>query len=94
MAEITYQVRLKDTSGARVATFVGRRHGLPGGLWGFNYNKRLRTPGQYTVRIDGNDARIDLFELDCQMEFWRRDTRAALDWYKDFEGFHRSYDKW
>ena len=92
MAEITYQIRLKDTSGARVATFVGRRRNRPGGLWGFNYNKRLRTPGQFTVRIDGNDERIDLFGLDYQLEFWRRDTRGGLDWYRDFEGFHRSLE--
>ena len=92
MAEITYQVRLKNIAGAQIATFVGRRRGLPGGLWGFNYDKRLRTPGQFTVRIDGNDERIDLFALDCQVEFWRRDTRAGLDWYLDFEGFHRSWE--
>lgn len=92
MSEITYQVWLKDTTGARIATFVGRRRNRPGALWGFNYNKRLRTPGQFTVRIDGNDERIDLFGLDYQVEFWRRDTRAGLDWYKDFEGFHRSWE--
>ena len=91
MAEIIYQVRLKNVAGAPIATFVGRRRRLPGALWGFNYDKRLRTSGQFTVRIDGDDERIDLFDLDCQVEFWRRDTRAGLDWYKDFEGFHRSW---
>ena len=93
MAEIIYQVRLKNIAGAYIATFVGKRRNVPGGLWGFNYNKRLRTPGQFTVRIDGDDERVGLFELDCQVEFWRRDARAGLDWYLDFEGFHRSQER-
>jgi len=91
MAEITYQARLKDTSGAPVATFAGMGRER-GGMVSLYYHKRLRTPGSFILRIDGNDKRTDLFGLDYQVEFWRRDRRGGLDWYLDFEGFHRSWE--
>lgn len=81
MARITYLVRVKDQTGAKVAEFIGRgrRVSNPGGLIGLFYYKRLRTPGQSTIRIDGLDNRVSLLNLDnsgtldSQIEFWRRD---------------------
>ena len=99
MAEATYEIRLKDQSGLVVARFVGAGRGdAGGGLQSFTYNKRLRTPGSHVVTIYGNDDRLaylDLDEvgtLDSQFEFWRRDIQGGLDWYKDFETFHRSME--
>jgi len=94
----TYQVRVRDTSGAQVAVFGGGgRGGLGGGLVSFSYTKRLRLPGQWSEQIEGNDERIaDLMinpdtgeHTDYVFEFWRRDVIGGLDWYRDFEGFHR-----
>lgn len=95
MAQTTYQVRVRDTSGTRIAVFSGSgRAPRLGGLVSFSYAKRVRLPGQWEVRIDGNDERIPLIELDTGLdylfEFWRRDPLAGLDWYRDFAGFHRS----
>ena len=89
MAIVTYQVHLKNHQGERVAVFAGQGRGR-GGMQSFYYAKRLRTPGQFELRIDGEDERIDLFRLDYQIEFWRRDPWGNLPWYKDFETFYRS----
>jgi hypothetical protein len=99
MAEPTYYLRLKDQTGAQVAIFSGAGRGeTGGGLQSFTYRKRLRTPGSHTVRIFGDDDRIPLLDLDeadtldSQFEFYRRDPQGGLDWYKDFETFHRGMD--
>ena len=89
MAIVTYQVYLKNHQGKRVAVFAGQGRGV-GGMQSFYYAKRLRTPGQFELRIAGDDERIDLFRQDYQIEFWRRDRWGGLPWYKDFDGFYRS----
>lgn len=101
MAETLYQIRVRNTDGERIATFVGGGRGASlGGMQAFSYRKRLRTPGQWVVRVMGNDERITLLELldaapgvdthlDYVFEFWRRDPAGDLDWYRDFSGFHR-----
>lgn len=86
---ITYQIKLKDHDGLVVARFTGGGRGSAGGgLESFVYRKRVRTPGQIQLTIKGNDERIALFDYDYQLEFLRRDP-GYLDFYKDFEGFHR-----
>ncbi len=108
MSKITHMVRLKNHSGAKVAEFVGRglRGSRPGGIQSWVYQKRLCTAGSFTLYFQGDDARLDLFTPDCQIEFWRRDPyipaayiatlplwmrdAAIPDWYKDFEGFVRT----
>jgi len=87
MAE--YQVKLKNWNGGVVALFAGTGRTV-GGLQSIRFDKRLRTVGQFAVEIDGTDERIDLFDLDYQVEIWRRDRAGGLDWYVIFEGFHRS----
>ncbi len=86
----TYEIRLKDQSGGVVARFHGAGRGLTGGgLQQFSYQKEVREPGPYSFVLQGDDERINLFELDGQVEFWRRDPVASLDWHLDYEGFHR-----
>jgi len=90
-----YLLRLKDHSGAVVAQFAGGGRGRSGGgLQAFSYRKRLRTPGAATVRIYGDDSRVQDYlvlddGLDFQWEFFRNDPVANIDFYKDFEAFHR-----
>ena len=88
MAEAIYQIRARDTDGLQVALFVGEGRGeTGGGLQQFWYRKRLRTPGGFTLQVDGFDDRIADIELDDGLdylfEFWRRDILGSLDWYKD-----------
>ncbi len=93
MTIATYEARLKDQSGAVVARFFGAGRGLTGGgMQSFRYEKLVRKPGRYSLALYGNDERISAFELDGQIEFWRRDLAGGLDWYLDYEGFHRFPD--
>lgn len=91
----SYLLRLKDHTGATVAQFAGGGRGRSGGgLQAFSYRKRLRTPGAATVRIYGDDDRVQDYlilddGLDFQWEFYRNDPVADIDFYKDFEVFHR-----
>lgn len=91
-----YELRLLDHTDNIVARFAGLGRGAHGGgLQSFSYRKRLRTPGQMTVRIFGNDDRIKDHlllpnALDYKWQVWRKDPVAGLDWHKDFEALHRA----
>lgn len=77
-----YQLRLKNSLGAVVAV-TDRFERLA-------YTKRVNTPGFYALQtFDGNPFLDDL-DLDYQLEVWRRDQAAGIDWYLDFEAFHRT----
>ncbi len=91
----TWQVRVKDTTGAEVACFTGTK----GGFRAFSFMRRVNTIGSYSLLIDKSadetlenfQARtVDLFVLDAQVEFWRRWPEAGIDWQLEFEGFHRT----
>lgn len=91
MALQTYQVRVKDRSGSVVAILagVGRTEGK-GGLVTLDYRRRLRTPGNATIYIDGNDDRIpDLKLINGQIEIWRRDQQAGLTWLAGLPSWRR-----
>lgn len=91
----SYILNLRDHDGRIVAQFAGGGRGKEGGdLQSFSYRKRLRTPGASTVRIFGNDGRINQYlvlpdNLDFQWEFRRRDALFQDTHEKDFETFHR-----
>jgi len=82
MAIQTYQVRIKDLTGATVAIFGGAgRGGVSGDLQSLSYLRRLQGVGQFTLYIDGNDDRIPLLKvINAQVEIWRRDPVAGLTW--------------
>lgn len=90
-----YVLYLKDHAGSIVAQFAGGGRGNTGGdLQSFSYRKRLRTPGASTVRIHGDDNRVNEYlvldtGLDFQWEFWRNDPLWGRTFRKDFETFHR-----
>lgn len=85
MARISYLIRVKDQTGAKVAEFIGRgrRIGTPGGMQGFTYLKHVRSPGGFSFRVDGLDDRLQYLDLDtagtldAQIEFWRRDLSGG-----------------
>lgn len=77
-----YQVRLKSAAGSVVAIFDD---------WSFlSFSHEENGPGTHRLTIDGADSRVDLFELDGQIEIWRRDIENDIDWYLEKESFHRT----
>ena len=91
MAIQTYQVRLKDLTGATVAIFGGAgRVGVSGGLQSLSYLRYLRTVGQFTLYLDGNDDRIPLLKvINSQVEIWRRDPVAGVAWLGGLDAWRR-----
>lgn len=78
-------IRLKDQTGTQVALFDN---------WaGLEYVKEVNGVGSYSLTLIGGDARRSLFELDGQVEVWRSIPAMGIDWYLDFEGFHRKIIK-
>lgn len=77
-----YKVRLKNQSGIIVAEFDN---------WlSLNFNHKQNSIGSLRFEIDGRDSRSELFELDGQIEVWRRNEGVDLDWYIEWEGFYRT----
>jgi len=100
MALIQYLVRVKDQTGTKVCEFVGRgrRVSTPGGLEGFSYQKRVRTPGAWTLQINADDERVQFLDLDnadtmdSQVEFWRKDVvndAAYQFWLANLPAYRR-----
>lgn len=56
---------------------------------GLVYTKQVNAPGTAAFKLDGSHDAIPLFELDGQIEIWRRDRAQGLAWYVDFVGLHR-----
>jgi len=77
-----YKVILKNQSGSVVAEFDNWRS--------LAIARRVNTFGSCRFEIDGFDSRVSLFELDSQIEVWRRNQNVDLDWYKEWEGLHRT----
>jgi hypothetical protein len=90
----TYQVRIKDLTGATVAIFGGAgRGGVSGDLQSLSYLRRLRTVGQFTLYVDGNDNRIPYLKtINAQVEIWRRDPVAGLTWLGGLDSWRRDAD--
>ncbi len=80
--ESSYKVRLKDQSGVLVAEFDDWRS--------LSFSHIVNSPGACRFEIDALDSRASLFELDGQIEVWRRNLDVGLDWYLEWEGFHRT----
>ena len=82
MAQATYQIRLKNTAGALVALFTQEN------ILGLRITKSVNDVHTHELTLDATaETRVDLFELDGQIEVWRRPP--CWDWYLEYEGFHR-----
>ena len=82
MAIQTYQVRLKNYAGEQVELFTGYGRGVGQAAFrSLSYTRRLRTLGTFGLTLDGNDSRIpQLKHENYQIEIWRYDPLAGLDW--------------
>jgi hypothetical protein len=78
----SYKVRLKDQDGQLVAEFDTWR--------ALQFTHKVNDRGTVRFEINGEDNRVSLFELDGQIEIWRRNLILDLDWYLEWEGFYRT----
>lgn len=78
-----YKVHLKDQSGNLVAIIDD--------FTNLQVSHRLNSISTYNFQIDASDPVVDLFELDGQIEIYRNDSVNGIDWYLEFEGFHRNF---
>jgi len=73
---ITWELRLHDNDGARVATFD---------VWPeLRAEVGVNRPAVYTLRLDGNDPRVALFEQDGILEGWWTDAEQGIAWRREF----------
>ncbi len=90
MAIQTYQVRVRDRTGAVVAIFAGAGGHTDGGWSSLNYLRHLNSVGQFALYVDGADARIPYLKtLNAQIEVWRRDPLAGLGWLARLPSWRR-----
>ena len=80
-----YKIDLKDQSGVLVAEFDN--------FTSLNVSHRINSIDTCTFSISDDDDRIDLFELDGQIEVYRSYPEFGVDWYLEFEGLHRTYTR-
>jgi hypothetical protein len=79
---VRYRVDLKDTTGTKIAVFDNFIRLI--------YTRQINKAGFYSFWLNGEDSRVDLFNTDYLVEVWRSDKAKGVDWYLDFEGFHRT----
>jgi len=80
-----YKIHLKDQSGDLVAIFDD--------FTSLSVSHRINSVDTCNFAIDDDDPRIPLFELDGQIEVYRSYPAFDVDWYLEFEGFHRTYNR-
>ncbi len=78
-----YQLRLKEPTGALVAIIDDYRE--------MSFDKIVNEMGSFVVLLNGYDPKTSFFELDSQVEVYRRDVTYGIDWYLEWEGFIRDF---
>ena len=79
---IIWELRLYDNDGGRVATF---------NTWPeLHVEVGVNRPAVFALRMDGNDARVALFENDGILEGWWTDADTVSDTV-EFKGWLVSY---
>lgn len=76
-----YKIRVYTPQGTQLAEIVD--------FFSLGYSRRVNAPGMMQYTLDGNHYSIALLEDKSQVEIWRRDTSAGIDWYCDFYGIYR-----
>lgn len=79
---VIWKIRVKDEDGTLVAELDDFRRLM--------VQRRVNAPGQIVLAMNGNDSRTADFQLDGQVEAWRRDQTVGLQWYAEHETFFRS----
>ncbi|HUV93945.1 MAG TPA: hypothetical protein VMX14_03840 [Anaerolineae bacterium] len=81
---VIWQIRLKQADGSLAA--------IVDDYESFSAEKRVNAPALYSLRMSGENVKVALFELDGQLEFWRRWPEQSINWTKEIEAFHRNAD--
>jgi len=91
---VQHKVILNDTTGAAQSPVFTDWESL-------TYTRQNNGAGPYILQIGGDQfaeqdasALRSLFDLDYQVEVWRRIPESGLDWYLEYEGFHRQPRIW
>jgi len=79
---VTWQIRLKAADGSLAAVIDDYQT--------FSVEKYVNATSVYVLRMSGENPKVALFELDGQIEFWRRWPQYDIDWTKEVEAFHRN----
>ena len=95
MPEI-WQIIVKRPDGTTNARLTGQKDGFVG----FSFSRHVNSPGAYLLSfmkradetVDQFLARVDVFELDSQVEFWRRYQEFGIDWQLEGEFLARAED--
>lgn len=83
---ITWELRLYDQHGARVATFVD---------WpDLAVTRQVNAPCVYALRLNGDDARVALFDVDGILEGWWCDPEDGIAWRREFTAWTIDRRKW
>jgi len=83
---ITWELRLYDNDGARVATFD---------TWpALQVEVGVNRPAVFALRLDGEDPRVALFEPDGLLEGWWADAEQGIAWRREFVGLCVDPRKW
>ena len=83
---ITWELRLYDNDGLRVATFD---------TWpALQVEVGVNRPAVFALELDGNDPRVALFEHDGILEGWWTDADAGIAWRREFCGLCVDPRKW
>ena len=80
-----YKIDLKDQSGSLVAEFDA--------FTSLGVSHRINSIDTCNFSISDEDPRIELFELDGQIEVYRSFPEFGVDWYLEFEGLHRTFTR-
>lgn len=55
-----------------------------------NYTREINGIGSYSLTLNADDSRCDLFGLDYVVLIYRQLAGLGVDWYLDFVGLHRT----
>jgi len=80
MSERAYKIRALTAAGALKAEVTDF-------LW-LGYTRTVGLPGNATFALPQDHALTDALVDRDQIEIWRRDPDAGLDWYRDFSGLY------
>lgn len=78
---VEYAILIKSRAGVARQLLTGDGDGF---RW-LSYRKENNAPGLLMFDLDTWHTAVSSLERDAQIEVWRRDQAADLDWYVDFE---------
>lgn len=87
------KIRVKDADGSVDAELTGEKSGF----FSYSFMRRVNCPGAFAIllyrradeAVGAFMSRTAIFDLDSQVEFYRRWVEMSIDWYLEYEGLVR-----